>query len=403
MTDPMLNPPESSPRVLHLDHTVVEGGAEYALQRMFAAGPEWRAVLLLPPTDDEGVYSDRGSVPLRHTGVRQPAGVSAGGVTLVGATVRLLAQAAATRLHAAFRSADLVDANTARSAAYGALAARLSRKPFVIHLRDMIAPDALGRAGYELMTRVALPRADGVVTDTHATLSSARPFLRSDAVTAVIASASGLQPGVRRKSPTPGPLRIGMLARIDPWKGQAVLLDAFAEAFPDSDAELELAGGAFFGHEAFLRELRNRAEELGIEQRVRFLGHVEDVDSVIGRWDIAVHASTRPEPLGQNVLQYLAAGLVTVVADEGGPTEYVRHDVNGVRVAPGDPALLGAALRRLASDPALRNRLAEAATETPGLLTDVDVVAAHAGFYRRVLTGTRAYYDRVNDPSVRIA
>ena len=371
-------------RVLHLDHTVIEGGAEYALQRMFTAGPEWRAVLLLPPTDGEGVYADRGSVPLRRTGVRQRAGASAGGPALVGTALSLLAQAAATRVHPAFRSADVIDANTARAAAYGALAAHLSRTPFVIHLRDMIAPDALGRAGYELMTRLALPRADGVVTDTHATLASAQPFLRADAESAVIASASGLRPRPLATARAAGPLRIGMLARIDPWKGQAVLLDAFAEAFADSDAQLELAGGAPFGHEVFLRELHSRAEALGIADRVRFLGHVDDVDRVISRWDIAVHASTRPEPLGQNVLQYLAAGLATIVADEGGPTEYVSDEVNGFRVAPGDSTLLAAALRRLATEPELRRRMGDAAAKTPGLLSDAAVVHAHQRFYRRV-------------------
>lgn len=371
-------------RVLHLDHTAVEGGAEYALQRMFVARPTWTAMLLLPPTDGEGVYAERGGVALLRNGVRQPAGVSAGGLRVLGASVRLLAQAIATRAHRAFRTADIVDANTARSAAYAALAAWSSGVPFVIHLRDMVARDALGGAGYALMTRVVLPRADGVVADTQATLASAAPFLRADAEAAAIVSASGLR--IRKDPPAhaPGPLRVGMLARIDPWKGQAVLLEAFASVFADSDAVLELAGGAPFGHETFLDALRARSEELGISERVLFLGHVDDVDRVIERWDIAVHASTRPEPLGQNMLQYLAAGLATVVADEGGPTEFVEHEVNGLRVTPRDQALLAAALRRLADAPDLRERLGRAALDTPGLLSDEAVVEAHVAFYRSV-------------------
>lgn len=376
-------------RVLHLDHTVVEGGAEYALQRMFVLGPAWRAALLLPPTEGEGVYARRGTVALRRSGVHQPPGVSAGGTAVVGAAIRLGVQAAATRAHPAFRSADIVDANTARAAGYGALAARVGRKPFVIHLRDMIATNALGRAGFELMTRIALPRADGIVADTHATLDSARPFFRPGVECAVIPSASGLRRAAGTASWTSGPLTVGMLARIDPWKGQAVLLDAFADAFADSDAVLELAGGAPFGHDEFLRRLHTRAAERGVAPRVRFLGHVEDVDAVLGRWDIAVHASIRPEPLGQNVLQYLAAGLPTIVADEGGPIEYVEHGVNGLRVSPGDPALLADALGRLASDPEERRRLGRAAAQTRGLLTDAEVVEAHDLFYRAVLTASR--------------
>lgn len=371
-------------RVLHLDHTGVEGGAEFALQRMLAVGVPWAPVLALPRGTDEGVFRRRGGTPLVHHGMRQPAGASAGGLRLVGATARLGAQALSTRLLAAFRTADIVDANTARAAAYAALAARTSRVPFVVHLRDMIDPEALGAAGHALMTRVVLPRVDGVVADTQAVLASAGPHLRPAALRAAIPSASGIVRRDPAERPV-APLRIGMLARIDPWKGQAVLLEAFADALPAGDAVLEFAGGAPFGHEDFVRRLQARAAERGIAERVRFLGHVDAVDALLDSWHIAVHASTRPEPMGQNVLQYLASGAATIVADEGGPTEFVVDGVNGLRVAPRDAGLLAGALTRLAVDGPLRDRLGRAAARTPGLLTDDDAVAAHADFYAEVL------------------
>jgi glycosyltransferase involved in cell wall biosynthesis len=54
-------------------------------------------------------------------------------------------------------------------------------------------------------------------------------------------------------------------------------------------------------------------------------------------------------------------------------------------VPPRDPAALAAALRRLADEPDLRDRLRAAAGATPGLLTDADVAAAHARFYAEVV------------------
>jgi glycosyltransferase involved in cell wall biosynthesis len=378
------------PRVLHLDHTGVRGGAEYALLRMLQAGVPWSPLVMLAPTGetDLGVWEALpADVPQRIVGVRQPAGVSSGGGRLqLAAGARLALQTIATRLHPGFRTADIVDANTARSAAYGALAARSSRVPFVVHIRDMIDAEALGRAGHLLMTRVVLPRADGVVADTDPPLDSARPYLKSSAIARVIPSASGLS---RRRMPRPAgtdrTLRVGMLARIDPWKGQRLLLDAFAAALGDTDARLEFAGDAPFGHEGFLAELRARADEMGIADRVAFLGHVDAVDARLAQWDIAVQASTRAEPLGQNVLQYLAAGCATVVADEGGPAEWVADDVNGLRVPPRDIRSLANALERLGSDAALRERLGAAAAATPGLLDDAEVVAEHAAFYADVL------------------
>ncbi|MEV8368602.1 glycosyltransferase [Microbacterium sp. NPDC064584] len=373
----------------HLEHTTVAGGAEFALSRMLEAGAPWNPLLLLPPTADLGVFEAVQGVTIRGVGVVQPAGASTrGGTFLLAATARLLVQAAAVRMHRGFRQSDIVDANTARAAAYGALAAWTSRTPFVVHLRDMVDAEALGAFGFTLMSRVVLPRADGVIADTVKTLASAEPYLRDDAVAEVIVSASGLR--ASRGPSTRGersPLRIGMLARLDPWKGQELLLRAFAAAFPHGDERLELAGSAPFGHEGFRHDLGRLATDLGVADRVEFLGHVADIHSLLESWDIAVQASTRPEPLGQNVVQALAAGCAVVVADEGGPTEWVTDDVNGLRFAPRDLASLTTTLRRLADDRVLRRRLGETAASTPGLLTDAQVAEQTAGFYRRVLRG----------------
>lgn len=387
-----------APRVLHLDHTSVAGGAEFALLRMLRSSPPWRPVLLVPQGSEGGVYGDlAGRVPVRTGGVGQRAGVSSGGLlSVMRAAGGLAVQAISTRLDPAFRTADVVDANTARSAAYGALAALTSRVPFIVHLRDLIDPDALGGFGFAVMTRAVLPRADAVIANSRATLESAGPFLRPGAVTVVIPSAAGLapvEPGSSRAARTDdeqrAPLVIGMMARIDPWKGQHLLLEAFAEAFGDTHrVRLELPGDPLFGHEEHLDSLRARARELGVADRVAFAGHV-DPARTLADWDIAVQYSTRPEPLGQNVLQYLAAGCATVVADEGGPAEWVRHGENGLRVAPRDSAALAETLRELVADESLRRRLATAAPATPGLLDDAAVAAAHAEFYRQVLRTAR--------------
>lgn len=377
------HPAAGSPRVLHLDHTASEGGAEFSLARMLRAGASWRPMLLLPPHTGSAFSG----LHVVTNGVRQPAGVSSGrfGV-LAAAAASLFAQAVATRLHPGFRTADIVDANTARSAAYGALAARTSGVPFVVHLQDVVDAAALGGFGHTVMTRLVLPRADGVIACSRTALASATAYLRPDTSTEVIPSASGLEPGVVRSARAAGDtLRIGMLARIDPWKGQHLLLEAFAEALGETDAVLEFAGAPLFGHEDYLDDLRARAAELGLAQRVRFLGQVREVPALLDTWDVAVQFSTRPEPLGQNVLQYLAAGCAVVVADEGGPSEWIEDTVNGLRVTPRDVPELADALRALDSDRPLRERLAGAAVHTPGLLDDSAVMRAHARFYAEVL------------------
>ncbi|BDZ54913.1 glycosyltransferase family 4 protein [Agromyces marinus] len=376
-------------RVLHLDHTDAAGGAELALIRMLQVRPDWAAALQTPPLGPGPNVWDAvpPRVARRVAGIRQPAGASSGGaLAALGFGVRLAVQAVATRTSAAFRSADLVDANTARAAAYGALAARVSRTPFVVHLRDLVEPEALGGAGHALMTRVVLPRADGVIANSRATLDSAQPYLRPEAIAEVVPSASGLTVGAALLVRADTPLKtIGMLARIDPWKGQAELLEAFARVFAGRDIRLQFAGGAPFGHEGYLAELQRRADGLGVGSQVDVLGHVDEVPRLLDGWEVGVQYSTRPEPLGQNVLQYLAAGRVVVAADEGGPAEWVSDGVNGLLVPPRDVDALAGVLRRLDRDSALRAHLSGAAAATPGLLDDAAVARAHLAVYERVL------------------
>jgi len=378
---------EPAPRIVHLGHTTVAGGAELGLVRMLRADPPWHATVLYPPDPSgDGVFDDLPfTIATHEVGVAQPYGASdatAARAAVVGA--RLLVQAAAARLHPSFGHADLIVANSTRSAAYGALALATSRKPFIVYLHDIVGEESLGGFGEKMMTRVVLPRADGVIANSKATLASAEPYLRRDALREVIPGASGAT-GMPRGVREPGPLRVGMLARIDPWKGQMLLLDAFAQAFPTGEETLEFAGGAPFGHADYLEALRDRAEVLGVADRVRFLGHVEGVDRLLRHWDVGVQASMRAEPLGLNVLEYLDAGLATVVAAEGGPIEWVRDDVNGLAVPARNVGALADALRRLGADDALRARLSSAAARTPGLSADHVITERHAQAYRRVI------------------
>ncbi|WHE35753.1 glycosyltransferase [Microbacterium sp. BDGP8] len=174
-----------------------------------------------------------------------------------------------------------------------------------------------------------------------------------------------------------------MVARIDTWKGQDLLLRAFARAFPSGSTRLVLAGSADFGHDAYLESLRSLAAQLDIASRVDFLGHVTDVPSLIASWDLCVQSSIRPEPLGQNVLQYLAAGKPAIVTDQGGPSEWVRDGWNGWTFEMGSVDALSDALTA-ARDPKLRRHVAANAARTPNLLTDRQVTDAHGDVFEAV-------------------
>jgi glycosyltransferase involved in cell wall biosynthesis len=74
--------------------------------------------------------------------------------------------------------------------------------------------------------------------------------------------------------------------------------------------------------------------------------------------------SSHAEPLGVVTMEAMSMGLASVATDAGGVREIMTHERDGLLVPPKDPAALAEALRRLAEDEALRQRLAAAGRRT---------------------------------------
>jgi len=382
----------TEPSVAYLDHSTQPGGAQLALARLLTAELTPR-ILVLPPQNigESGAYSDLlGSTKhkLVFVGCEQSEGATTkqGLATLFTFGKQLVRQAFAIRRSEVFNEATILHANSARAALYGALACFGTKKRLVVHLRDMVDPVSLGKIGFYIFRLVALARADAVIANSNSTLASAEPYLKPAVIRAVIPSPIGI-----REPSRPGVIaveakRFGMVARIDTWKGHETVIRAFATAFRGTDKQLLFAGDAFFGKESLKNELVALASSLNIASQVTFLGHVKDVQKFIESLDVCLHASTRPEPLGQNVLQYLKLGLPTIAAAAGGPAEWITSDVNGVLVPMGDVTRLSDAMLSLSNDYNKRKQLALEAAKTPGILTDYEVCARHNALYERLLS-----------------
>lgn len=367
------------PRVLFVDHTSERGGAELALLRLLETSRDWSPALMVPPAADadadvfdplpEHVRAYR--VGPHQAARRATATGPAAGIRLA---YRIVRSAIALASSPAIRSCDIVVANTTRASVYVALAGFIARKPIALHIRDMIEPSSIGALATRVMRRFVLPRARAVIANSRTTLSHVAPYISTQSLSAVIPSPSGLD---KRTPDDLAPISevrsIGMVARLDPWKGQEMLLRAFARLSRVDEMELVFYGAPAFGHQDYEKALRDLSVQLGVAKRVVFRGHVDDVSAAIQQIDVCVQCSLRPEPLGQNVLQYLANGKPTIVANEGGPAEWVRHDVNGVTFTAGDEDSLVSVLERVVSDERLRSRLARAAVTTPGLASDEEI------------------------------
>jgi glycosyltransferase involved in cell wall biosynthesis len=132
-------------------------------------------------------------------------------------------------------------------------------------------------------------------------------------------------------------------ARVTRWKGQMVLVEAMAKLPGDA---LALLVGDATERPAFQAELRARIASLGLQDRVRLVGHATDMPAALMLADVVVHASTDAEAFGRTVIEAQAMARPVIASDLGAPRETVAEGVTGWRTPPGDAAALAAALSR---------------------------------------------------------
>ncbi len=111
--------------------------------------------------------------------------------------------------------------------------------------------------------------------------------------------------------------------------------------------------------------LEGRARELGIADRVRFLGAQprERIVELFRAADATILSSSW-ENFPHTVVEALAVGTPVLAMEAGGVAEVVHDGVNGLLVAPGDTGGLAEAVRRFFSDEGLRERLRGAAASS---------------------------------------
>jgi glycosyltransferase involved in cell wall biosynthesis len=152
---------------------------------------------------------------------------------------------------------------------------------------------------------------------------------------------------------------IGEIARLCDVKGQRELIEAVA-LVPGVHAAL--AGADLEQGGAYRTKLERFARERGVAGRVHFLGFRPDAGAILDQLDAFVLPSWI-EGLPVTVLEAMAHGKPVIATPVGGTAELVADGETGLLVPPRDPERLAEAIRSVASDPELRQRLGSAGRE----------------------------------------
>lgn len=196
---------------------------------------------------------------------------------------------------------------------------------------------------------------------------------------------------LRRFSPGPSTLRtelglgpdtlvIGSVALLSPIKDHACQIRAISILSQKNPNSCLVVTG-----DGPLRQaLEDQAAPLG--DRVRFLGHRDDVDQVLRGCDLLVQTSLS-EGFSNTLLQGMACGLPVVATAVGGNLELVTPDC-GILVPAGDPEAVAQALARLAADASLRQRLGASARRRVEQHCSVEVMTRrYCEAFRRAASG----------------
>jgi glycosyltransferase involved in cell wall biosynthesis len=186
---------------------------------------------------------------------------------------------------------------------------------------------------------------------------------------------------------------VGIVGRLQPWKGQEVFLRAAARlAQARADLRFIVVGGAILGWEgSYPDDLRRLAADLGIADWVLFADHQADVHPWYDALDVVVHASF-DEPFGLVLVEAMALGKPLVATNRGGPLEIVEDGSSGLLIPPGDPERLAEAVERILADRGFASALSRGAVERANAFTEERMAEGFAELLTTVIAG---------DPRVR--
>ena len=105
--------------------------------------------------------------------------------------------------------------------------------------------------------------------------------------------------------------------------------------------------------------LKQMTGRLNLQDRVRFLGWQENINSVYAAADIFVCPS-RHEPLGNVILEAWSQGIPVIATRSQGPCQLISDRINGLLVPVDDPVAMAGAIKKLAADKSLARNLVSA-------------------------------------------
>lgn len=282
---------------------------------------------------------------------------------------------------------DIVHINGLKAALSSIVAAKLSRIPTVLHIRDYPKHPRVLRFITRLANLVVAP--SNFIGDSVLKVTSIERKKVLIIPNGIEQSASSIvkQKNIRQSINVETiSFLIVMIAQLAPWKRHDLLLEAVAILNRKGlDVHIVIAGNDLWGLNAdYEQSLILRAQQDDLIGHVTFLGLRDDITDLLQASDLMVLPSQN-EPFGRVVLEAWQAGTPVIASDQGGPAELIEDKITGLHFKNGDFKSLADTIEHLIQTPDLSKKLSEAGLKEVQQYT----VEAHASIiaqsYRDIL------------------
>ncbi len=285
----------------------------------------------------------------------------------------------------AFRP-DLISTHSSKAGWLGRLAGKATGIPCLFTAHGWAFTHGVPepqRTVYRVLERATAPLATRIVcVSEHDRRIGIAAGMTKDRLVTIHNGMPDIPPNLRATPGAGGPVRIAMVARMDRQKDHGTLLRAIHGI---AGVQLDLIGDG--PSEASIRTL---AQEIGVIDRVRFLGERKDVAEVLARAQVFALIS-HWEGFPRSTLEAMRAGLPVVVSDAGGAAEAVEEGVTGHVVPRGDVTTVRDRLASLVGNAPLRQEMGAAGRRRyEAMFTFDHMFQRTLGVYREILAGRSA-------------
>ena len=153
---------------------------------------------------------------------------------------------------------------------------------------------------------------------------------------------------------------IGMIGRVNHWKGQDYFLEIARALNPKSPPLYFLmAGDAYTGNEHLVDELNDKIKRSGFSTNIFNIGYRTDIVNIMNGLDIFISPSTLPDPFPTVILEAMSAGKPVVATNHGGAPEMIDDGQSGILIPVRNASLAAEKISTLVEQKDLRIKMGE--------------------------------------------